>query len=307
MGTERILVVDDDAGKRTLMQMRLAASGYDVSVAEDGLRGLSAAHDQQPDLILLDVSMPGLDGHEVLRALKQDHTTQSIPVVMLTCMGDMDSKLAGLSEGADDYLVKDQVDYRELDVRIRGLLSRTRSRINANPLTGLPGNVEIQTRLRQAIASALPYAVIYADLDHFKAYNDVYGFSKGDEVIRFLGQLLVRATQELGALGDFVGHVGGDDFVAITDPASAMAIGACVALAFDQQAPRYYDEFDRFKGGISTADRFGEMRTYPLVGVTLAGISNRNQRYANPDDIATAAAELKHQLKPRPGSKYAIL
>jgi diguanylate cyclase (GGDEF)-like protein len=287
-----ILVVEDDVNLRTMLQLQLERAGYRVQTVEDGEEGLRSIREETPDLILLDVVMPGMDGYEVCRCIKNDIVTANIPVIMLTSRTDSEDKLRGLGRGANDYITK-PYELGELLARVRNILYWSRMQRDANPLTGLPGNIAIENELRDRLASRQDFCFMYLDLDNFKAYNDFYGFRRGDEVIRLLASILLGVVSTEGSHEDFVGHVGGDDFALIVAASRASAIADEIVREFDEKIPKLYDPEDRARGYVETRDRRGNVLRFPPVTVTIAAVLNRNRAIANVGQISRAATELK--------------
>ncbi len=192
---------------------------------------------------------------------------------------------------------------RQMGSAVRDMQDAARS---ANPLTGLPGNVEIQKRIGKRIESEEPFCVLYADLDNFKAYNDSYGFHKGDDVILFTRDILIRAVEESYAEDAFIGHEGGDDFVVISrmDDWESIA-NRCVRL-FDEGIKDFYSKEDREKNGIETIGRDGNKTWYPIGSLSVAVVSNENRKFGNIGEVAKVAAEVKKFVKGIKGSAFAI-
>ena len=175
---EHILIVDDEPHIRRILGFLLDQRGYVTSQAADGVEAVEVARRERPDLILLDLMMPRMDGFEVCEALRSDFVTSQIPVIMLTAKGEVSDKVRGLEGGANDYLTK-PYDNKELIARVQNMLEWSRVQRQANPLTGLPGNQAIEKRLQVAVAAREPFAFMYLDIDHFKAFNDSYGYQRG--------------------------------------------------------------------------------------------------------------------------------
>ena len=176
-----VLLIEDDARIREIVERGLGSRGFVVTSAEDGPTGLELAQKLEVDVVLLDLMLPGLSGLEVLEGIRL--AKPRLPVVALTALDDTRSKVAGLDAGADDYIVK-PFDTPELLARIRGVLRRSKDHRAASPLTGLPGNVRIEDEIDTRLDQGKDFAVLYADLDHFKAFNDHYGFLRGDQAIQ---------------------------------------------------------------------------------------------------------------------------
>ncbi len=213
----KILIADDDPDIRDVLKLTLSEENYEVIEAENGEDALKAIHAKTPDIVLLDYQMPILNGREVCSLIKKDLLLRHLPIIMVTGKGEVTDKIGGIEAGADDYIVK-PFEPKELLARIRMILRRTERDLEANPLTRLPGNVSILNELSRRLESKALFAVCYIDLDKFKAYNDTYGFEHGDEVIRETARIMIRAVHQVGCPDDFIGHIGGDDFVIVTTP-----------------------------------------------------------------------------------------
>ncbi len=299
----RILVVDDDPLIRRVIAQSLDRANYEMLEAESGSSGIDMALKHRPDLIILDVLMPGLDGFEALHRLRRHPLTQGIPIVMLTALGEINEKIHGMQIGADDYITK-PFDPRELRARVHAHLKRSELYLLSNPLTNLPGNPAIQQVVAARIASREPMAVMYLDLSNFKTYNDKYGWLAGDRLLKDLGDIVVRIVLTSGDKDDFVGHVGGDDFVIITRPACSEPIAKSVIREFDERVPDYYNAEDRERGYVEAADRQGIVRHVPLVTISAAIVTNEQRELFHPLQVAQLAAEVKRYLKTLPGSQY---
>jgi len=215
MFSKKILVIDDTELMQRMIRDILVKEGYEVFSAYSGEEGLDKVSEVKPDLVILDIVMPGMSGFEVCKILRDDEGNNLMPIIMLTSQGSEDDKLIGLELGADDYIVK-PFNSRELVSRVRNTLIRIERNRHASPLTGLCGNIEIQSELNSRLANHMQTAVIYCDLDNFKAFNDVYGFARGDSVIRLTAEVIQDAVHHAGNRDDFIGHIGGDDFIVIT-------------------------------------------------------------------------------------------
>jgi diguanylate cyclase (GGDEF)-like protein len=298
---ERILVIEDEDAIRRIIGLHLSRGGYEPILARCGREGIELAREHRPALILLDVMMPEMDGYAVARSLRAQFATSQIPIIMLTARDALDDKLAGLEVGANDYVTK-PFAAGELLARIRTVLRWSQEQRSANPLTGLPGNVSIEGHLERLIASRAPFAVVYADLDNFKAYNDTYGYAEGDVAIRELARILVTSCETEGSGGEFVGHIGGDDFIYTSSPERAEAIARRVIREFTKSLERLVRPEDRERGWIEVEGRTGERKRFPILSVTLAMVTNEGQRIEHVAQVGDLASEVKRFGKSLEGS-----
>jgi diguanylate cyclase (GGDEF)-like protein len=302
---ERVLVVDDDPFIARLLEIELRAAGYDVRLASDGLEALERIGDWLPDLVLADVMMPNMDGFELTRRLRQDSRTATVSVIMLTARGLSADKLEGFSVGADDYIVK-PFDTPELLARIRGVLRRAREMRAVSPLTGLPGNVRIESEIEGRVKAGEMFAILYVDLDHFKSFNDHYGFMRGDQVIQWTARLLQDVALDVGGASTFVGHVGGDDFVVVCQADLSEAIADEIIRRFDAKAADQYDDADRMAGFIEVTNRRGEIQKFPFVSVSIGIASTAQRSFSHYAEVVAVATEMKSFTKGTAGSSWAV-
>jgi diguanylate cyclase (GGDEF)-like protein len=300
-----VLVVEDDAFLARLLDVELSASGYTVRAASDGVEGLDAAFERCPDLVLADVMMPTMDGFELVRRLRADPRTEAVSIILLTARGQLSDKLTGLTAGADDYIVK-PFDNEELLARVAGVLRRAEYMRSQSPLTGLPGNVRIEDEIQGRVDLGHPFAVLYLDLDNFKAYSDRYGFVRGDEALRSTALLIRDTAKGVAGAGTFVGHIGGDDFVVVCDPSRAEDVAREVIAQFDAVAPSLYDDHDRSRGGIDAEDRLGSVRRFPLLTISIGIASTDARPFAHRAEAVGIATDLKNFAKREPASSYAM-
>lgn len=307
MKPTRVLIVDDDDDIRTVLHLTLEHAGFEVLLAEDGIQAVEMARTQTPDAVLLDVMMPRMDGFEALRAIRADARTGPIPVLLLTARTQTHDAVEGLDLGADDYITK-PFDSDEVVARVQAAVRRAAQQRSSNPLTGLPGNERITLELSSRVERDEPTALLYVDLDDFKPYNDHYGFLRGDRVLQALGRLLLDVAARSGPSRTFVGHVGGDDFVLISDPAEAEEFAALVCERFDAMVPGLYDPDDVEAGSIEVPDRRGVPQSYGLLSVSIGIATNERRDFGHRGELVTVATEMKRFAKSRRrnGSRYAI-
>jgi diguanylate cyclase (GGDEF)-like protein len=300
-----VLVVDDDVDIARFIEVNLRLEGFDVLVAHDGQEALEVIADTLPDLALLDVMMPRIDGVELCRRLRSDPLTASLPVIMLTAKSLSADKVVGLTAGADDYIIK-PFDTLELIARVRSTLRRNAEMRAVSPLTGLPGNHRINEEIASRAVGDQPFAVCHVDLDNFKAFNDRYGWLRGDDVITLLAAALKAAGAEIGLPQPFIGHVGGDDFVVICAPDQVEEFAGRALQIFDEGVTALHDPEDVEAGHILIVDRQGNERRYPLVSVSIGVATTGQRHYDDHRAIVAVATEMKVVAKGQPGSAVAI-
>lgn len=299
-GAPLVLVIDDDPDLCALVVEVLGLEGLRCTVAHDGRTAIETAVRLRPDLIILDLLLPEVTGDEVLRQLQADHTRYT-PVVLVTATSSMEEKVRHLRAGADDYITK-PFDLDELGARVLTALRRARTLGGLNPLSGLPGNTAIFDEVARRLARRDPFACLYIDLDHFKSFNDRYGFTRGDLLIGTLAASIFDTVAALRCDDCFLGHVGGDDFVVLAriDVAPELADG--IVARFAERSRDLHDEIDRASGGYEATDRRGRRIRWSLATVSVGIAMADAGRFASPAALAQAAAELKAEAKRKPGS-----
>ena len=301
MSKARILVAEDELNLRQVLSLQLTIAGYEVIEAENGQIALEKAQSLMPDLVLLDVMMPQMDGYEVCQRLRASFVTRHIPIIMLTARGEEDARLTGLEGGANDYVVKPW-GKRELELRIKNALDWSHQQRSASPLTGLPGNQSINLELKKRLSGGAPFAMLQIDIDCFKSFNDKYGYTRGDQAIQSLARNISDAAVRHGAGKDFVGHIGGDDFVMLTEPERAEAVGEDIIAAFNLAVRNLYDAEDRDRGYIEVPNRRHVTERFPLMSLTIALVSTDRMPVSHLAELIDVAQELKTHGKGIPGS-----
>jgi len=296
-----VLVVDDEEPIRKIVSFQLEKAGYEVTACADGQEALRIVEEREPDLILLDVMMPNVDGYEVCKRLKSNYQTSHIPIIMVTAKSELENRLQGFEDGANDYITK-PFAITELLVRVKNVLQWSQLQRQANPLTGLPGNVSIEREIERRTQVNGSFSFMYADIDNFKAFNDYYGYSRGDEAIKITADILVDIVKERGNPDDFVGHVGGDDFVVITSLDKSDLIAREITRTFDKSITRLFDHEDLERGYVEVINRKGTVDRFPLLTMTIAIVSSENGSIAHSARLSDIASELKRYGKTLEGS-----
>ncbi|MEP6477134.1 MAG: diguanylate cyclase, partial [Actinomycetota bacterium] len=211
----------------------------------------------------------------------------------------------GLQSGADDYIIK-PFDPIELLARVKGTLRRAKEMRNLSPLTGLPGNIRIQEEIEHQVRDARPFAVLYCDLDNFKTYNDQKGFVRGDRVIQSTARTIQDAVVEFAGAESFVGHVGGDDFVAVVRTEVAEDIAKRICERFDSGLDQFYEAEEMAQGSVHMEDRKGVMQDIPLVAISIGIATTARRAFAHYGEAVAVATEMKQFAKRDGGSSYAV-
>ncbi|MDD5686604.1 MAG: response regulator [Elusimicrobia bacterium] len=300
MEKKRILVIDDDLSIIAFLKFSLTVYGYEVDGATSGEEALKKIETTPPDIVLTDLMMPKMSGYEVCRRLRSNPKISGITIIIYTGyrMGP-DEKAKGLELGADDFLEK-PFNLPELKARLERHLKRRADDIGYNPLTNLPGNMFIEKEFKNRIVKKGLIAFCYLDIDNFKAYNDLYGFKKGDDAILFTADVLKKAISEAGNTDDFIGHIGGDDFIFVTTVDKIDAICEYIVRRYDKMVVQYYDEEDAKRGFIVSRDREDKLKKFPLMSVSIGILTNEKNPFPSLEMLNEKIAELKSKAKKDP-------
>jgi diguanylate cyclase (GGDEF)-like protein len=302
---QRVLIADDDPSIRQLLEATLRNDGYDVISASNGHELVRLAQERAPGLILVDLVMPQMDGYEAIRQMRNDTRTAHIPMLILTARSHTGDVVIGFETGADDYIAK-PFDIAELLARVKSHLRRAAQRPVLNPLTGAPGGVLFSQELRHRLARRASLALLYADLDNFKAFNDAYGFSRGDRAILQVAGIIQSILATHGNPDDFVGHIGGDDFAVLTTPDRVDTLCRNLITMFDREVLQLYHADDRRRGYLTAADRHGILRRFGLMSISVGVVTTERRVFSDEEEITRIAAEMKQFAKAQPGSSYAV-
>jgi diguanylate cyclase (GGDEF)-like protein len=254
----RILIVDDEPAIVELLEEHLQSEGYETEHAFSGVEALVRLEKSAPDLVILDLMLPGMDGYEVCRLMQADARLNHVPVIMLTARSAVPNKVMGYQRGADDYMVK-PFDPDELSVRVRAQLHHL-YHDTVSELTGLPGPEVVEKQIMEVTGQqAEPWAIIYIDIENFTAYNESYSFIEGDDMINMAAHALDQAVKEEGKPGDFIGHMGGDQFVIVTQPQRVEQLTTAATRLFEEATSDFYSPTDREQGYVVTIDHQGHL------------------------------------------------
>lgn len=297
----KVLIADDELEFRNAVKRFLNLQGFEPIMAANGDEAFIKAKDQQPNVILLDINMPKMDGFSVCQKLRENPSTRLTPILMLTARIMTEDKITGFNIGADDYLPK-PFNLAELKARIETLLKRNQKMICANPLTQLPGSPIIQEEIERRINSRQKFGVAYIDIDNFKAYNDLYDYHHGDEVIKWTSKMMqdiIAKFDNSNVSKHFLGHIGGDDFIMVSDSENIKDLCEIVAREFDRSVKTWYTSEHAMQGYIQTKDRQGNLHEFPLMALSIGVSTNDKREITHYGQVAQITSELKNFAKNR--------
>lgn len=289
MSKARLLIVEDDVDISNMLRIYFSSQGYDVDIAPRGSDALEKTRQVMPHLLILDIMLPDIDGYEVCRVLRTNTRTSHIPVLFLTQKDERSDKLKGLELGADDYITK-PFDIEELKLRVQNALARSERESLTDPQTGLPSGRLIEDQLRKLIRQS-DWAFLDIRINHFEPFKDVYGFIAGNDVLRFTAMLLGEVVDELGTPNDFIGHVGGDNFVVATAAHAGAAIKARLKERFNEEVLSHYNFLDRQQGYMLAPGKNNENTPTPFMTLAVGVVSPQTHQFADIREITEIAAE----------------
>ena len=258
-----------------------------------------------PSLIVINEDAIDRDVIELCRQIRRDEDNGMTPVIVVSSNSDRNHRIKILDESIE-YFIKKPVDEQYLYYTVKNLTRLLTINRRVSPLTGLPGNVQIHAELKKRLSNGEEFSVLYIDLDNFKAYNDVYGFVKGDQIIEFTARVV--STIIHNSIDDkcFVGHIGGDDFVAIVSGIMVEKLCQNIIATFDSQVDEFYTEEDIDRQYIEVANRKGIIEQFPLTSVSIGVVVADKDRFTNILEIGEIGAQVKHAAKSVMGSSYAV-
>lgn len=302
----RILIISSDKTLRDVLNFCFDGWGYEVTIWESLDEDITPVKKLSPDAIIVDVHTAKKSHLEICQTLKDDFTTAIIPIITLIDKRQLRSQLLNLKYGVDDYLIKPP-DPLDLRIRVEMAVRRAQYGFNSSSLTGLPGVRLIEDAVKDKIRKNIPFSFAYVDLDNFKYFNDVYGYMNGDNAILHTAYLLYSAVGKFGNSDDFLGHIGGDDFIFISTPTAVKEICDNFISSFEKTIPFHYSEEDRKRGFVIARDRNREVKQIPLMSVSVAVVNrNYDSDIANIIQINEHVAEMKKYLKNIKGSKFML-
>jgi PleD family two-component response regulator len=293
MSQGRLMIVEDDPDISNMLRIYFQSQDYDVAVAQRGEDALEMCRQQLPHIIVLDIMLPDMDGYDVCRHLRGNLRTSHIPIIFLTQKDERSDKIHGLELGADDYITK-PFDLEELKLRVKSAMTRAQYTSLTNPTTGLPSGRLIEDQLRQLMRRD-SWGIVYAGIQGFGAFNEVYGFVAGEEVLRFTAMVLGKAVDSVGTPDDFIGHVGGDDFLVITGKELVAPIVEDLRRRFDTEIGTHYDWQVRQQGYLVVRDDAGDEKKVALMSLVIGTVTVDDGPFYDIREITEAAASARRE------------
>lgn len=303
MVNEVYIIDDDETSILVFKELFREDKQYKfVSVNTDSI---DVALKNIPSLIVINEDAVDVDVVKLCRKIRKDENNMITPVIVVSSNSSRMHRMEILNE-AVEYFIKKPVDEGYLYYTVKNLTRLLAINRRVSPLTGLPGNVQIQAELKKHLMKQEEFSVMYLDLDNFKAYNDEYGFLKGDKVIKYTANVITKCIHnDFNQIG-FVGHIGGDDFIAIVPYKDTEALCQQIIARFDKGIKSFYNEADIENGYIEIANRKGIVEKFPLVSISIAVVVADKNRFDNILEIGDVSAQVKHAVKSVLGSSYAI-
>ena len=302
--TKKIFIISSNPALRDILQFCFDGWGYEVFLRDSHQADLSSIKKISPLVIVVDVHSARQSDLTICTLLKNDPITAFIPIITLINKRHLRVQLLNLKYGVDDYLIKPP-DPLDLRIRIEMAIKRSQHSLYSNPLTGLPGGRIIEEMLKEKIKEKESFSFGYIDIDNFKYFNDVYGYIKGDRAIMHTAYLLYTSIMSTAGENDFIGHIGGDDFVFITTPDNYQKFCEKFISMFDSVIPFHYSQEDRMRGFIIARNRTHRLKKIPLMSVSVAVVNRDNSSGINSIvQINERITEIKKYLKTIPRSNF---
>jgi diguanylate cyclase (GGDEF)-like protein len=302
MSKKTLVIISQDIALKSMME-GLLSDIHDVVVFSNVQSAIDFIYNTIPNLIIIDLTIYDNRVVGILNNLKGDPIFSQLPVIGILCDSHEDFQLGSIM--IEDYIHRSDLE-RDISARVNLSIVRSERVVEINPLTRLPGNISINRQIQERLDRSQAFAVAYADLDNFKPFNDNYGFSRGDEMIRVTGRLILNIVKNRQSQESFVGHIGGDDFIYITDLGLVEEITNEIIEAFDRIVPTFYDAEDREKGYLKSVDRQGNIKIYPIITISIGITHNKLKNVSHYGEITGVASEMKRFAKTFQGSCFKI-
>ena len=301
---QEVFIIDDDDSS-ILVFKELFKEDQEYKFVSVKSNEIEKALRNIPSIIIINEDAVEVDVVSLCRRIREDEDNGITPIIVVSSNKDKNHRVE-LLKSSIEYYIKKPVNEKFIYYTIKNLCRLLMINRRVSPLTGLPGNVQIHAELKKRLSSKKPFSVLYIDLDNFKAYNDIYGFLKGDEIIKYTANVITRCTHNLKNEGSFVGHIGGDDFVSIIDGTQGEELCKSIIANFDANVSDFYTEQDMKKGYIEVENRKGIIEHFPITSLSIGVVESDIDRFSNILEIGEVGAQVKHLAKTVPGSTYVV-
>ena len=298
-----IYIIDDKG--QLIEQCKEIFQKEDFKFNTINCNNLDVALKNIPSMIIVDDDNTEMRTEEICQRIRTNEDNSITPIIVVSSNSDKNYRLGIFRYSILYYLLK-PIDHDYFYYTVKNMIDFVTMNRRVSPLTGLPGNVQIQSEMKKRLLNRETFAVMYYDLDNFKAYNDVYGFSNGDEIIKFTAKTITKHMHNMKDNKYFIGHIGGDDFVSIIEKANYDEICKNLIADFDSRIPEFYTQEDVERGFVEVANRKGIIEQFPLVTISIAVVEVDDKLMRTPLEIGEISAQVKHRAKTMIGSTYVI-
>jgi len=300
----RILFIDDEPEILKAVKFYLEDEDFEVHTTTEGHRAVELAETLKPDLIILDVMMPVMDGIQVCRQLRSRTRTRMIPIIFLTARESIEDKIKGLEAGGVDYITK-PFNNQELMARIKAHIRHSQEKLSSHPVTGLPGASSVEAEVNRLLQEGVIFAAVFAEVDHFREYREAYGVSRADRLLLSVAKMLEEELQNHGEKEAFLGQPAYEQFLFVSTPQKVESLCQKLVDRFEAQKEGFYLEQHRHRGELTYYNYRGDLVSSPFVNLVLGGVCNSKRFLATYTSVAEWAAQVL--LKARTAGKSSFL
>ena len=293
----KILLIDDDEDLAELVRTKLAAEGHDVALMHSGEGAFERAKQVKPDIVILDIMLPGVTGYQICRRIRKDPELYPIGVLILTALGEEPEILHGLEQGADDYLAK-PFKLSDLTEKLSSLAALLEASKKRNAISGLPGTDAVKREINHRLARGMAIAACYIDMVGFKPFQAVHGNDGQKRVLSFMAGLLKRLTREMGVYENFIAHLGGEHFVVVVNLEDYERFCSSLIRVFDQEVRQLYSPQQANQGYIVARDKRGRDAHYPLMALSIGVAHTHFRHFKSAKKMFEVLAQTRQMAKP---------
>lgn len=299
-----IYIIDGEKELECELQKRFARDKM-FKFKRGNIQNLDSALKDIPALIIINEDGIQENVVELCGKIRDNDDNAITPIIVISSNQEKEHKWEILKATAS-YVIKTPIDIEMMYYTIVNIIELLYINRKVSPLTSLPGNVQIQAEMKKRLAKKEYFVMLYIDLDNFKAYNDTYGFAQGDELIKFTARTITNNVHSKEEDNNFVGHIGGDDFIAIVEDEDYEKICQNIIITFDKNVKKYYSKEDIERGFVEVPNRKGILEEFPLTSISIGAVEVDSDRFHNTLEIGEAGAQVKHLSKTIPGSTYVV-